>query len=80
MWVAGWTFDDVAVGTFGIKGVGNALGTLGTIDTSIDGAASKISLVIATQTGTWTGGAFTLYVECIDLSDSLVAGTVTLGS
>jgi hypothetical protein len=82
VWVAAWDFDAAVLGTFGPRGVGLPLGALGAIDTSITGAQGLISMVIAAQTGTWTGGEITLYVECIDLgdTDNSRAGVVALGS
>lgn len=71
IWVAAWDYDAAVVGTFGTLGVGKpaGFGVLGALDTAITGAASVVSMVIAAQTGTWTGGSITFYALCVDLAD-----------
>lgn len=82
VWVAAWDYDAAALNSYGTRGVGLALGNVGSIDTSLSGAASVISMVINAMTGTWTSGAITFYVECIDLgdTDNSRTGIVALGS
>ena len=69
-----WAFDDAALNSYAPVGAG--LTDYGTFSAS----SSVISALVATQTGTWTGGSFTLYVELLDLNASGTAGIVALGS
>lgn len=85
IWVDGWDFDAAVVGAFATLGVGKpaGFGVLGATDASIAGAASVISMLVATQTGTWTGGEITFYALCLDLADHKTpnyTGIVQLGS
>jgi hypothetical protein len=83
VWVAAWDFDAAAVGSFGTRGVGlPPAGALGATDAVVTGGAGLISMVVATQTGTWTGGTITFYALCVDLSDydNSRSGLPALGS
>lgn len=76
VWVDGWDFDGATLGDYvpaAQQGVGDTLGV-------VTNAAQVVSLLVATQTGTWTGGEITFFALCLDIADHLDAGIVALGS
>lgn len=77
VFVDGFAFDDQAVGTIATPAAG-ILALPSGIPTQ---AAVVISVLLQAMTGTWTSGSFTIYVECLDVSDSqATSGIVALGS
>lgn len=84
IWIDGWDFDGAALNSFANPvGVGKPInGALGATDAVYTGGAAVVSMLVATQTGTWTGGSITFYAYCVDLSDTdnSRAGVVALGS
>lgn len=72
-WVDGWDFDAAAVGSFATP-VGVGAPVAGTVTNAVQ----TVSLLVATQTGTWTSGGFRVYLQCVDLSNEPHAGIVQL--
>lgn len=83
VWIDGWDFDGAALNSFANPlGVGKPVaGALGTTDATFTGAG-LVSMLVASQTGTWTGGEITFYALCVDLvdRDNSRSGIVALGS
>lgn len=73
-WTSAFAWPAAAVGAYATPGTGYPAG--GQLLT----ANTKISLLIAAQTGTWTGGKFRLQVLVIDLSDKKKATIAQLAS
>lgn len=74
--VDGWEFDNVAVGDIAaVPALGAGANPFGMI---VDTAPIVVSVLVATQTGTWTGGEFRVYAEMLDLSNEPQAGIVQL--
>lgn len=71
--VDGWDFDGATVGTHGALAAGSSVGVL--FDT-----AGKLSILVATQTGTWTAGKIRAQVLMLDISDKRTATIAQLGS
>ncbi len=81
-WVDGWDFDGAALGSYATP-VGVGFPATGTNWAgSVTNAVQTVTVLVATQTGTWTGGEITFYAECLDLSDrdNSRSGIVQLGS
>lgn len=71
--VDGWDYDAAALGSHAPLAAGQSVGVL------FD-AAGVLSLLVATQTGTWTGGAIRAQVLVLDVSDKQESGIAQLGS
>lgn len=71
--VDGWDFDGATVGNHGPVATPTAVNQL-------YDAATTLSVLVATQTGTWLTGKFRAQVLCLDVSDKLTAGIAQLGS
>lgn len=78
----GWDFDAAAVDSFATPNANTtAVGTRGADGNANTGAANVVSILVASQTGTWTSGSLTFYCLAIDFSDSRpYSGIVALGS
>lgn len=59
-WVDGWDFDAAALGSYATPAGTGQSRPLDTSDT--------VDILIATQTGTVTGGKIRLFVQCVDLT------------
>ena len=59
-WVDGWDFDAAAVGSFATP-----VGVSQSIPLS---ASDTVDILIATQTGTVTGGVIRVFASCVDLN------------
>lgn len=78
-YVDGWDFDGAAVNAIAPVAAGAAALGGGIPYTA---AGIPVSMLVATMTGTWTGGELTVYLHCLDVSDidNSRSGIVALGS